>query len=45
MHLMQFSLTDFDLVKYQAKPFTIYTSTKSEESFLAALQRSGKLLT
>ncbi|GLT76019.1 hypothetical protein SLA2020_477040 [Shorea laevis] len=29
-----------DLVKYQAKPLIIYTSTKSEESFLAALQRS-----
>lgn len=29
-----------DLVKYQAKPLTIYTSTKSEESFLSALQRS-----
>ncbi|XP_069146246.1 DNA mismatch repair protein MSH5 isoform X3 [Solanum lycopersicum] len=33
-----FSLVD--MVKYQAKPGTIYTSTKSEESFLAALQRS-----
>nr|XP_034896776.1 DNA mismatch repair protein MSH5 isoform X5 [Populus alba] len=33
-----------DLVKYQAKPLTIYTSTKSEESFLSALQRSGTLL-
>nr|XP_034896774.1 DNA mismatch repair protein MSH5 isoform X3 [Populus alba] len=30
-----------DLVKYQAKPLTIYTSTKSEESFLSALQRNG----
>uniref|UniRef100_A0A6N2L0Z3 DNA mismatch repair protein MSH5 n=2 Tax=Salix viminalis TaxID=40686 RepID=A0A6N2L0Z3_SALVM len=29
-----------DLVKYQAKPLTIYTSTKSEESFLSALQQS-----
>ncbi|XP_011012093.1 PREDICTED: DNA mismatch repair protein MSH5 isoform X2 [Populus euphratica] len=29
-----------DLVKYQAKPLTIYASTKSEESFLSALQRS-----
>ncbi|GMY31215.1 DNA mismatch repair protein MSH5 isoform X7 [Fagus crenata] len=28
-----------DLVKYQAKPLIIYTSTKSEESFLCALQR------
>ncbi|XP_011012096.1 PREDICTED: DNA mismatch repair protein MSH5 isoform X5 [Populus euphratica] len=33
-----------DLVKYQAKPLTIYASTKSEESFLSALQRSGTLL-
>ncbi|CAL2254710.1 unnamed protein product [Prunus armeniaca] len=35
--------TDFpliDLVKYQARPLIIYTSTKSEESFLSALQRS-----
>uniref|UniRef100_A0A6N2L3M5 DNA mismatch repair protein MutS core domain-containing protein n=1 Tax=Salix viminalis TaxID=40686 RepID=A0A6N2L3M5_SALVM len=30
-----------DLVKYQAKPLTIYTSTKSEESFLSALQQNG----
>ncbi|GAV72902.1 MutS_V domain-containing protein/MutS_III domain-containing protein, partial [Cephalotus follicularis] len=29
-----------DLVKYQAKPLIIYTSTKSEESFLSALKRS-----
>ncbi|KAK0598245.1 hypothetical protein LWI29_032898 [Acer saccharum] len=29
-----------DLVKYQAQPLIIYTSTKSEESFLSALQRS-----
>ncbi|KAG6577482.1 DNA mismatch repair protein MSH5, partial [Cucurbita argyrosperma subsp. sororia] len=29
-----------DLVKYQAKPLMIYASTKSEESFLTALQRS-----
>ncbi|XP_024467350.2 DNA mismatch repair protein MSH5 isoform X1 [Populus trichocarpa] len=29
-----------DLVKYQAKPLNIYTSTKCEESFLSALQRS-----
>ncbi|KDP39150.1 hypothetical protein JCGZ_00907 [Jatropha curcas] len=29
-----------DLVKYQAKPLTIYTSSKSEESFISALQRS-----
>ncbi|XP_022151299.1 DNA mismatch repair protein MSH5 [Momordica charantia] len=29
-----------ELVKYQAQPLMIYTSTKSEESFLAALQRS-----
>ncbi|XP_059442632.1 DNA mismatch repair protein MSH5 isoform X1 [Corylus avellana] len=35
--------TDFpliDLVKYQAKPLNIYTSTKSDEAFLCALQRS-----
>jgi hypothetical protein len=31
-------------VKYQAKPLIIYTSTKSEESFLCALQRGGMLL-
>ncbi|XP_042519360.1 DNA mismatch repair protein MSH5 isoform X3 [Macadamia integrifolia] len=29
-----------DLIKYQAKPLIIYTSTKTEESLLAALQRS-----
>lgn len=28
-------------VKYQARPLIIYTSTKSEESFVSALQRSG----
>eukprot|EP00256_Glycine_max_P055523 XP_014622719.1 DNA mismatch repair protein MSH5 isoform X2 [Glycine max] len=28
-----------DLVKYQANPLVIYTSTKSEESFLSALQQ------
>ncbi|KAL4201373.1 hypothetical protein AMTRI_Chr02g258370 [Amborella trichopoda] len=28
-----------DLVKYQAKPSVIYTSTKTEESFLSALQK------
>lgn len=32
------------VVKYQAKPLIIYTSTKTEESFLSALQRSGMLL-
>lgn len=31
-------------VKYQAKPLIIYTSTKSEEPILRALQRSGKLI-
>ena len=31
-------------VKYQAKPLIIYTSTKSEESFLCALQRGAHLL-
>ncbi|XP_048235464.1 DNA mismatch repair protein MSH5 isoform X2 [Ricinus communis] len=29
-----------DLVKYQAQPLTIYASSKSEESFINALQRS-----
>ncbi|KAF2285735.1 hypothetical protein GH714_007517 [Hevea brasiliensis] len=29
-----------DLVKYQAKPLIVYTSSKSEESFISALQRS-----
>ncbi|KAH9651893.1 DNA mismatch repair protein MSH5 [Citrus sinensis] len=29
-----------DIVKYQAQPQIIYTSTKSEESFLSALKRS-----
>ncbi|WCJ32950.1 DNA mismatch repair protein MSH5 [Euphorbia peplus] len=29
-----------DLVKYQANPLIIYTSSKSEESFISALQRS-----
>ncbi|XP_028796757.1 DNA mismatch repair protein MSH5 [Neltuma alba] len=29
-----------DLVKYQANPLVIYTSTKCEEAFLSALQRS-----
>ncbi|KAL9659100.1 hypothetical protein QQ045_009639 [Rhodiola kirilowii] len=32
-----------DLVKYQAKPCIIYTSSKSDESFLSALQRSDGL--
>ncbi|GAU40015.1 hypothetical protein TSUD_258080 [Trifolium subterraneum] len=32
-----------DLVKYQANPLVIYTSTKCEESFLAALQRSDEV--
>ncbi|KAK7300056.1 hypothetical protein RJT34_10888 [Clitoria ternatea] len=32
-----------DLMKYQANPLIIYTSTKSEESFLSALQRSDGL--
>lgn len=31
-------------VKYQAKPSIIYTSTKSEESFVAALQQNGMVL-
>ncbi|XP_039800385.1 DNA mismatch repair protein MSH5 isoform X2 [Panicum virgatum] len=29
-----------DLVKFQAKPSTIYASTKTEEAFLSALQRN-----
>ncbi|GMP52403.1 hypothetical protein CsSME_00018227 [Camellia sinensis var. sinensis] len=29
-----------DMLKFQAKPLIIYTSTKSEESFLTALQRN-----
>ncbi|XP_058210844.1 DNA mismatch repair protein MSH5 isoform X6 [Rhododendron vialii] len=29
-----------DMVKYQAKPLIIYTSTKSEESFMTALQKN-----
>ncbi|XP_031284485.1 DNA mismatch repair protein MSH5-like [Pistacia vera] len=32
-----------DLVKYQAQPLIIYTSTKSEESFLSALQRNDEM--
>ncbi|XP_065862403.1 DNA mismatch repair protein MSH5 isoform X3 [Euphorbia lathyris] len=32
-----------DLVKYQAKPLIIYTSSKSEESFISALQRSDAI--
>ncbi|XP_021758950.1 DNA mismatch repair protein MSH5 isoform X2 [Chenopodium quinoa] len=32
-----------DLVKYQAQPLIIYTSTKVDESFLSALQRSDGL--
>ncbi|XP_057441153.1 DNA mismatch repair protein MSH5 isoform X2 [Lotus japonicus] len=31
-----------DLVKYQANPLVIYTSTKCEESFLAALEQSDE---
>ncbi|MCI13926.1 DNA mismatch repair protein MSH5-like, partial [Trifolium medium] len=30
-------------VKFQANPLVIYTSTKCEESFLAALQRSDEV--
>ncbi|KAK4794682.1 hypothetical protein SAY86_012676 [Trapa natans] len=44
MELWEDRTSDFpmiDLVKYQAQPIVIYTSTKSEESFIAALQRSG----
>ncbi|XP_044473615.1 DNA mismatch repair protein MSH5 isoform X4 [Mangifera indica] len=32
-----------DLVKYQAQPLIIYTSTKSEEPFLSALQRNDEM--
>uniref|UniRef100_A0A7N0T338 DNA mismatch repair protein MSH5 n=1 Tax=Kalanchoe fedtschenkoi TaxID=63787 RepID=A0A7N0T338_KALFE len=32
-----------DLVKYQAKPFIIYTSSRSDEPFLSALQRTDGL--
>lgn len=39
-----FSLRSLCPVKYQAKPLIIYTSTKSEESFLTALQKNGMLL-
>jgi DNA mismatch repair protein MSH5 len=34
-------LLDFGSVKCQAKPSTIYTSTKTEEELLSALQRNG----
>lgn len=37
----QILITDFTSVKYQAKPQVIFTSTKSEEGFLAALQKNG----
>ncbi|XP_004295833.1 PREDICTED: DNA mismatch repair protein MSH5 [Fragaria vesca subsp. vesca] len=43
MELWEDGSMDFpliDMVKYQAKPLIIYTSTKSEEAFLSALQRS-----
>ncbi|XP_056866721.1 DNA mismatch repair protein MSH5 [Raphanus sativus] len=32
--------TLINMVKYQAKPLVIYTSTKSDESFVSALQKS-----
>jgi hypothetical protein len=32
-------------VKYQAKPSTIYASTKTEEALLLALQRNGMAAT
>ncbi|XP_010545519.1 PREDICTED: DNA mismatch repair protein MSH5 isoform X3 [Tarenaya hassleriana] len=46
LHLLEFwedSCSEFpliDIVKYQANPLVIYTSTKSEESFLSALQQN-----
>ncbi|KAL3508470.1 hypothetical protein ACH5RR_027871 [Cinchona calisaya] len=46
LHVLEFwedANEDFplvDIVKYQAKPSIIYTSTKSEEFFLSALQRN-----
>ncbi|KAE8720454.1 DNA mismatch repair protein MSH5 [Hibiscus syriacus] len=33
-----------ELVKYQANPVIIYTSTRTEESFLSALQRSDGMI-
>ena len=43
LHIIIF-LIFFNVVKYQAQPCVIYTSTKSEESFLNALQSNGTLL-
>ncbi|KAK2990032.1 hypothetical protein RJ640_004710 [Escallonia rubra] len=46
LHVLEFwedgspDFTLIDMVKYQAKPLIIYTSTKSEELFLAALQQN-----
>ncbi|WZY94815.1 hypothetical protein YC2023_067144 [Brassica napus] len=46
LHVLEFweeDCSDFTLVnmvKYQAKPLVIYTSTKSEDSFVSALQKS-----
>ncbi|KAL7087941.1 hypothetical protein ACP275_13G098900 [Erythranthe tilingii] len=46
LHVLEFWEDDNDnfplveMVKYQAQPCIIYTSTKSEESFLAALQKN-----
>ncbi|KAL9992922.1 putative DNA mismatch repair protein MutS, core [Helianthus debilis subsp. tardiflorus] len=46
LHVLEFwedGTADFpliDMVKYQVKPLIIYTSTKSEESLLAALQQN-----
>lgn len=37
-------LLTVNAVKYQAQPCIIYTSTKSEQSFLNALQNNGRLL-
>lgn len=41
---MLYMICNFGSVKYQAKPSIIYTSTKSEERLLAALERNGMLL-
>ncbi|GFP79116.1 DNA mismatch repair protein msh5 [Phtheirospermum japonicum] len=43
LHVLEFWEDDIE-VKYQAQPCIIYTSTKSEPSFLAALQNNGTLL-
>lgn len=42
--IILYMICNFGSVKYQAKPSIIYTSTKSEERLLAALERNGMLL-